>query len=164
MQVLRFNSMQEFPLKRKNFPTETTDVLHSTVGKISMCFSTSSCCVVDFIFPCLRSVVEGNKTRQQSESQLFLVFSLLLCCFPDVWGIVLLLLLFLPNIFYCCSVVFSFFYIFAPTQQKKGRIFLWIKKIFVSLLPPVVKRSDTRAGVSSTTSVQQLWNYSLSTT
>lgn len=77
------------------------------------CAFNLSCCVVDFIFSHLRSVVEGNKTRR-----IFLVRLLFLlkkrkfcfCCFPaPPPPHCFVVVLFSPSFFYCCSVVFSFF-------------------------------------------------------
>lgn len=115
----------------KNFPSNKnlsppTININKTMGKCSMCFNLS-CCVVD----CISS--RFGKFEEFFSPRWWRIFVSLFCCFRPaalVGEIVLLLL-------------FYFLHLLSDTTKK------WIKKNFVSLFPPVVKSSETRAGVSS---------------
>lgn len=67
--ALKDSTCKNFPSKKKTFSPQA-----AFGGKVPVCFDLS-CCVVDFIFTRLRSVVGSNKTRQQSDSCFFLLFS-----------------------------------------------------------------------------------------
>lgn len=93
------------------------------------CASTFSCCVVDFISSHLRSVVRGNKTRQQSEASSFFSpqnlrnFVSLFCCFrpyrPQLRGLFCCCFI-LPNfLLLFCVLCFPFLLLRSDTIKKK---------------------------------------------
>lgn len=114
-----------------------------------------------FYFSRLLSVVEGNKTRQQSEYQFSSSFSPLFCCFPDVafGGLFCCCCYFCRIFFIVVLLCFLFLHLRSDTTKKEKKREL--KKSSSRFFPPVVKSSDTQAGVSSTTSGLQLHIYFL---